>query len=222
MSVNGPTDMGPSSPPHTTFSAVLLAGGASRRMGRDKRLLPWDTDSDGRERSLLQSIAARLAEVSSDVIVVANDEPDVSGARIVRDAFPGAGSLGGIYSGVVAADHGLTFVAGADMPFLDLGLVRHLVDRLGTADAVVPIISGRPEPLHAVYGRSVLGPAKTLIEAGRLKIAGLFEDRAIVWVHENELRAIDPELASFRNLNTPADYEKARADLAGERGAPGT
>ena len=189
-------------------------------MGRDKRLLPWDTDSDGRERVLLQAIAARLGEVSPDVIIVANDDPVVRGARIVRDVFPGAGSLGGIYSGVLAAGRGPSFVAGADMPFLDLGLVGHLVDRLGSADAVVPIVSGRPEPLHAVYSRSVLGPAKTLIEAGRLKIAGLFEARAVVWVHEHELRAIDPELASFRNLNTPADYHRARGDLARVRGAP--
>ncbi len=214
MSVNGPPDVGPSTAPHATFSAILLAGGASQRMGRDKRLLPWDTDNDGRDRSLLQAVTARLAGISTDVIVVTNDEPAVRGTRIVRDAFPGAGSLGGIYSGVLAANHERSFVAGADMPFLDLALVRHLVDRLGKADAVVPIVSGRPEPLHAVYRRSVLGGAKALIKAGRFKIAELFEGRAIAWVHETELRAIDPKLASFRNLNTPADYDRARIDLA--------
>ena len=126
MSVNGP--------PHATFSAILLAGGASQRMGRDKRLLPWDTDNDGRDRSLLQAVTARLAGISTDVIVVTNDEPAVRGTRIVRDAFPGAGSLGGIYSGVLAANHERSFVAGADMPFLDLmdaGVVDPSASRKG-------------------------------------------------------------------------------------------
>ena len=155
-------------------SAVVLAGGASRRMGRDKRLLPWGEDADGRPRTLLQSVIDSLVAVADDVIVVANDQPVVAGARVVPDAIPGAGSLGGILSGVEAARHDRVFVAAADMPFLHAGLVRHLLDRLEGHDAVVPVVDGRPEPLHAVYGPAVAPAARTQIERGQLKIALAF------------------------------------------------
>ncbi|MCY4114529.1 MAG: molybdenum cofactor guanylyltransferase [Chloroflexi bacterium] len=193
-------------------SAVVLAGGASRRMGRDKRLLPWGTGADGRPRTLLQQVIDTLAAVADDVIVVANDRPDVRGARVVPDAIPGSGSLGGILSGIEAARRDRVFVAAADMPFLSTTLVRDLLDRLEGHDAVVPIVDGRPEPLHAVYGPAVGAAARRQIARGQLKIALAFEGLDIVRVPEAELREFDPGLRSFRNVNTPDDYAGARRD----------
>ena len=193
-------------------SAVVLAGGVSRRMGRDKRQLPWGVDADGRPRTLLQSVIDTLAAVADDVIVVANDQPDVAGARVVPDAISGSGSLGGILSGIEAARHDRVFVAAADMPFLNLALVRELLDRFAGHDAVVPVVGGRPEPLHAVYGPAVAAAARTQIARGHLKIALAFEGLDMVWVPEAELRALDPELRSFRNVNTPEDYAGAQRD----------
>ncbi len=193
-------------------SAVVLAGGASRRMGRDKRLLPWGVDADGQPRTLLQSVIDTLAAVADDVIVVANDRPNINGARVAPDAIPGSGSLGGILSGVEAARHDRVFVAAADMPFLNLALVRHLLSRVEGHDAVVPVVGGRPEPLHAVYGPAVAAAARTQIARGQLKIALAFEGLDVVWVPEAELRALDPELRSFRNVNTPEDYAGAQRD----------
>ena len=176
-------------------SAVVLAGGASRRMGRDKRLLPWGVDADGRPLTLLQSVIDSLAAVADDVIVVANDQPVVAGARVVPDAIPGAGSLGGILSGVEAARHDRVFVAAADMPFLHAALVRDLLDRLEGHDAVVPVVDGRPEPLHAVYGRAVAPAARSQIERGQLKIAMAFRGLDVLWVPEADLRRLDPRPA---------------------------
>jgi len=196
---------------------VVLAGGASRRMGRDKRMLPWGTDADGRPRTLLQSVVDTLAAVADDVIVVANDRPDIERARVVPDAIPGSGSLGGILSGIEAARHERVFVAAADMPFLNVALVRDLLGRLEGHDAVVPIVGGRPEPLHAVYGPAVAIAARRQIGRGQLKIALAFEGLDVVRVPEAELRALDPDLLSFRNVNTPEDYAGARRD-AGAKG----
>ena len=199
-------------------SAVVLAGGASRRMGRDKRLLPWGEDADGRPRTLLQSVIDSLAAVADDVIVVANDQPVVAGARVVPDAIPGAGSLGGILSGVEAARHDRVFVAAADMPFLHAALVRDLLDRLEGHDAVVPVVDGRPEPLHAVYGRAVAPAARSQIERGQLKIAMAFRGLDVLWVPEADLRLLDPGLRSFRNVNTPEDYAERPAGLRAQPG----
>lgn len=202
-------------PAAAATSAVVLAGGASRRMGRDKRMLPWGTDADGRPRTLLQSVVDTLASITDDVIVVANDQPGVERARVVPDAIPGSGSLGGILSGIEAARHERVFVAAADMPFVNVALVRNLLGRLEVHDAVVPIIGGRPEPLHAVYGPAVAIAARRQIARGQLKIALAFEGLDVVRVPEAELREFDPELRSFRNVNTPEDFAGARRDAGG-------
>ena len=203
-------------------SAVVLAGGASRRMGRDKRLLPWGSDADGQPRTLLQSVIDTLTAVADDVIVVANDQPDIRGACVVPDAIPGSGSLGGILSGVEAARYDRVFVAAADMPFLHAGLVRDLLDRLEGHEAVVPVVGGRPEPLHAVYSRAVASAARTQIERGQLKIALAFRELDVLWVPEADLRPFDPELRSFRNVNTPEDYAGAQRDAGAEGRQPVT
>jgi molybdopterin-guanine dinucleotide biosynthesis protein A len=184
-------------------------------MGHDKRLLPWDIGNSGCPISLLQAVVDSLRAATDEVIVVANDEPEVEGARVVPDTSPGAGSLGGILSGIEAARHNCVFVAAADMPFLQPDLVRDLIKRLHAHDAVVPMIAGRPEPLHTVYGRAVAGAARRQIGTGELKIVGALAGLDVVWVDEQTLRQIDPNLQSFRNVNTPAEYDQARADASG-------
>ncbi len=195
------------------LSVVILAGGRSRRMGRDKRALPWPSAAQTDGATLLHHVAASVRAVTDDLLLVANDHPQVDGARIVGDLFPNAGSLGGVYSGLAAAAHDLAFVAAADMPFLDRALILDLVGRVGAADAVVPMIDGYPEPLHAVYRKTALRAMRARIVRRRLKIAPVFDDLAAVRVDERQLRAVSPDLRSFQNLNTPADYQRARSGM---------
>ena len=197
------------------LTGVVLAGGASRRMGRDKRLLPWgpdSTDGTGHTTSLLQATVETLRMVADEIIVVANDRPKVVGAHVVSDVISDAGSLGGILSGLEAASHDQVFVAAADMPFLRADLIRNLAARFDDHDAVVPVLNGRPEPLHALYGPAVAVAARRQIKLGKLKIASALSGLDVVWVPESELQPIDPGLESFRNVNTPAEYERARHD----------
>ena len=193
------------------FSVVILAGGQSRRMGRDKRALPWTPANDGAAQTLLGHVVSTVARLTDDVVLVANDDPGVAGVRIVGDMYPRAGSLGGIYSGLAAAAYNLAFIAAADMPFLNPRLIRSLATRGSRVDAVVPVKDGRPEPLHALYRKSVLRPARQRIERRELKVAPVFDAVSTDWVAEGELRRYDPELRSFWNLNTPADYQRALA-----------
>lgn len=202
------------------FSVVILAGGQSRRMGRDKRALPWTPASGGSPQTLLGHVVATVSRLTDDIVLVANDDPGVTGARVVGDLYPRSGSLGGIYSGLAAAAYDLAFVAAADMPFLNPMLILDLVSRASRVDAVVPVTGGRPEPLHAVYRKSVLAPARRQIERRDLKIALAFDALSTVIVPEADLRRLDPDLRSFWNLNTPEEYQRALA-VAGDRGARG-
>ena len=91
-------------------------------------------------------------------------------------------------------------------------MVQNLLERIGDADAVVPIIDDRPEPLHAVYRKTCTASMHSRITSKQLKIAPVFNVLKTEWVSEVEVRKIDPELRSFRNLNTPLDYRQALAD----------
>lgn len=183
----------------------------SSRLGFPKALLRF---GDG--RTLIQNTVAKLARLSDDVFVVANDDVfAVEGYRREADRFPGAASLGGIYTAIAAARHERVLVVGCDMPFLDVALLGELVTMEG--DVVVPRIGGFPEPLHAVYARACLEPIERRISAGDLKIRGFFADVSVRYLD------LEPGHRSFRNVNTPelvrATYDELVAAPDGAAGA---
>jgi molybdopterin-guanine dinucleotide biosynthesis protein A len=102
-------------------------------------------------------------------------------------------------------------VVGCDMPFLSARLLAHLAGLSGESDVVAPRIGGRPEPLHAVYAPACLAAIRPRVEAGQLRIVGFYDDVRVRYVEEPALRAIDPELRSFRNVNTPELVREAVA-----------
>ena len=204
--------------PDGLVTGIILAGGKSRRLGRDKTTLPWPAPAPGTPEApagttptLLAVTAGRLATVCAEVVLVGyRAERYPLPYRTVPDVYPDSGSLGGIYSGLAAAGR-WSFAIAADMPFLNLVLVRHMLSLPREWDALVPVIAGRPEPLHALYGPACLPAMRERIEARRLKIAGFFDAVRVCYLDEATVRGFDPELRSFFNINTPADLERARA-----------
>ncbi len=214
-------------------TGIILAGGKSRRLGRDKTTLPWpppgapDVPAGSQSRTtpdtiraavaagtpptLLAVTAGRLATVCTAVVLVGyRAERHPLPYRTVPDVYPDSGSLGGIYSGLAAAGR-WSFAIAADMPFVNLALVRYMLSLSREWDALVPVIAGRPEPLHALYGPACLPAMRERIAARRLKIAGFFDAVRVCYLDEATVRGFDPELHSFFNINTPADLARARA-----------
>jgi molybdopterin-guanine dinucleotide biosynthesis protein A len=190
------------------MTGIVLAGGMSRRMGRDKALLTVGGET------LLARVATRIRPVVAEVIIVgpASRQEQVPWARVVSDIYP-AGPLSGIATGLRAASHPYAFVAACDMPYLNGALIDYLLHlaKQEQSDAVVPKLTGRPEPLHAVYGRTALPTIEAHLTSRRsedLKVHLTFNDMQVRWVEEPELRRFDPDLLSFRNINTPADWEQ--------------
>jgi molybdopterin-guanine dinucleotide biosynthesis protein A len=186
---------------------AILAGGESRRMGRDKAFLPF-----GRT-TVVERVAARLREACADVFVVANNpEPyEALGLRTVPDALPERRSLVGIYTAVRHAG-GPAFVCGCDMPFLCAALVRYMGDLARSADVVIPRVRDY-EPLHAVYTPACLEPITRVLASGG-RNADLLRDVRTRVVDSDELRRFDPDLRSLVNLNTPDEYAAALARIA--------
>lgn len=189
-------------------TGVVLAGGKSRRMGRDKALL----EIDG--RPLIEWVIRRLERICPEVLVVAGDTERYAdlGAPVVTDRFPGVGVLGGLHAGLDAASHELILAVGCDMPFLNSKLLRAFVDWVGEYDVAVLRRGEWVDPLHAAYRRTCLPSMEAAIRAGRRRVISFFPQIRVRYVTEADVTAIDPQLESLRNVNTPADWAAARDD----------
>jgi molybdenum cofactor guanylyltransferase len=188
------------------ISAIILAGGQSRRMGRDKALI----DFNG--QPIIAHVIDVMRELSDDVIVVSNraDEYARFGVWIVPDYDPPSGPLGGIAAGLSAAKNDLSIVVACDMPFLNRALLRYLIDRAGKVDAVVMKTGDDYEPLHAVYRSTCLPFIQQHLAQGDRRVISFFDDVKLLTIPEAEWRPIDPDARSISNLNTPEDLQSAQ------------
>ncbi len=184
------------------MDGIILAGGQSRRMGRDKALLRWQ------DSPLLHHVAHALQQVTTTVIIVA-DTPDryaVPGCRTVGDLSPGEGPLGGLVTGLHYTGGEHAAAVGCDMPHLQPDLLRLLDAECRGYEAAVPVVDGRMQPICAVYARSAAPRLEALFRSGCRSVQEAVRALNVHLVDEERLRAADPELCSFRNVNTPAEY----------------
>ena len=197
-------------------TGVIQAGGKSTRMGGAPKAL---LELGGRR--IVDRVVAALAPIVNDVIVVTNT-PDVYeflGLPMVGDVFPDHGSLGGIYSGLVAASGDAAFTVACDMPFLDAEVVRLVVARSGEADVVIPRTGDQLETLHASYAKRCLPVIEERLRMKRLKIVGFFDAVHVLEIPEATVRRIADPAVVFMNVNTPAELAYARAlEARRERG----
>jgi len=183
-------------------SLVILAGGLSRRMGRDKATLPAG------DTTLIEHLARRLGPVVDETIIASGSvAASVAGVRVVADHQPGHGPLAGMLAGLAAANHRLVWVVGCDLPDVEPALGSLLVALAGDYEAVVPRPDHEPEGVCALYLRELAPRIAALLDAGERSIKSLLDGSAVRYVGSEELRTVDPELRSFRNINTPADYQ---------------
>lgn len=176
-------------------------------MGQNKALLSVTPGGP----SIVEMVAARLAEVASETLVVGSEsEPyEFLGLRHVRDVYPNAGSLGGIYSGLQAASCPYALVVACDMPFLNADLLRYMVSVPKEYDVLIPVID-EPEPMHAIYSRRCLPWMEEKLQAGRYKIIGWFANAKVQTIERDMIERYDPEHRSFFNMNTPEEWQRAK------------
>lgn len=185
-------------------TGVILAGGASRRMGRDKATLLVHGES------LFARVAAALGEVLPRLLI-AGERPDLAAPGLVchADLYPGS-ALGGLYTGLTAVSTAYMFAAACDLPYPDARLVRLLLDRRHGWDAVVIRSARGWEPLFAVYAKSCLEPMRRRLETGELGIQALLTELRVCEVTADEM--FPGWEHSLVNLNTPADLASIRGE----------
>lgn len=195
-----------------SLGLIILAGGHSSRMGRDKTALPW------RGATLLTDLLLRSQGVAFDEIIVsANRPPDLSAlppelaARVcvVADSCQGWGPLGGMEAAFRACTCSYCLVLSVDLPFYDFSPVKRLLPELSQTslvDLFLPMSENRPQPLAAVYRR---GPALEVVQAalnaGKRRVLSIADKLAVRFLDD----AGAPIL--YENVNTPAAYKDALA-----------
>lgn len=189
-----------------TWAGVVLVGGRSARMGTPKAALEWQGST------LLRRTAGVLARGSGGPVVVVRapgqELPDLPGPVIVAtDPRENKGPLQGIAAGLAALEGlaDIAFVAATDMPFLGPGFVRRVLGAVDDdTDVALPVVGGYRQPVAAAYRVSLAPTADRLVAEGRLKPGFLFGECRVRHID-------DPDPDSVINVNTPADYERARA-----------
>jgi molybdenum cofactor guanylyltransferase len=201
------------------MTSIILAGGKSSRLGRNKALQVVAG------KSLIQWVIDRLAIISTEIIMVtAHGEPIPCSShvpvRTLGDIHPEMGPLGGIHSGLTASSGSQAIVVGCDTPFLNIGLLRYMAQICPTYDIVVPRIREMVEPLCAVYSKNCIEPIQELFKHNGLRIIELFAMVTVRYIEEDEIDRFDPEHMSFFNINSQADLDRARTVATSKRWLP--
>ena len=178
------------------FSAAVLAGGRSTRMGQDKAALPLGGET------LLSHQARKLLALGTDDLMISGWREPMPDTRLIPDELPHRGPLGGIHACLKAARHDAVLFLSVDVPLVPPEALRALL-QAHTGGATVLTAGDQREPLIAVYDRSVLPDAEALLRSDSSAVRLLLER---VPVREVTYSG-DPSL--LQNCNTPAEYAEA-------------
>ena len=194
-------------------SAVILAGGAGRRLGEEKSLVEF------KGRPLIEWVMMKLGRIVEEIVIVARSPEQ---ARLLEDLFPGIavtfdritgyGPVAGLAAGMERADAEYALAVGCDLPFLNVNVINKLFEQASGYEAAIPVNnSGRMEPLHAVYKREpMLLACLRSMEKGERRIRSPLSMLKLNCISMELLRPLDPGLLTFFNLNTQEDLEIAR------------
>lgn len=183
--------------------AVILSGGRSSRMGRDKAGLPLGG----------QTFLDRLTEGFTplfDGVYVSVDRPGrYPGRRELPDLRPGQGPLAGLEAAFCRTGAEEVFLAAVDLPFASPALAAKVLEGMGEGDAcVIRRKDGKAEPLFALYRRSCLPPLTDCLNQGRRAVMALLDRVDCRWLEEEDLPEFQLEQILW-NINTGEDYRRA-------------
>ena len=177
-------------------TAIIMAGGESRRMGTDKSMLPI------KDKSMIETICGQLRGTFGQIFISANDVERYAflGLPIIKDKIGGQGPLMGIASALGFSENEVNFVTACDIPHIEMSFVRRMLVESEGFDIVIPVDKdGRSEPLFAVYKKSALKPINEVLREGGRKISDVFARCRVKYVEVE---------GDILNLNTRAEYEE--------------
>lgn len=187
--------------PSTSVGAILLTGGSSRRLARDKAQVTVDGES----------LAVRTARLLSSVVEVAVEVgPGLSGLPATTERPIGTGPLAAIGAGWTTlrgwGHTGSALVVACDLPLLTERLLRFLME-WESPDSVVPVVDGRAQFLCAKWGRRDLDGVDRLIEEGVRTLRHLTTQPGVTLLEPAQWRDV-ASAAHFSDVDTPDDLHR--------------
>jgi molybdopterin-guanine dinucleotide biosynthesis protein A len=194
------------------ITIAIQAGGQSRRMGRDKALIPLGGVP------LIERVLTLAQNLGTEVLITTNQPGPLRylGVSLVSDRVPGQGTLPGLQTALESAHHDRVLVLACDMPFLNRSLLSYMIDLDTDADVVMPRWKQEWEPFHAIYRPSTCLPAiEASLQAGEHRMISFLNRIRTHSIDEGLIREYDPDGLSFFNINSPADLGTAEEIIAG-------
>lgn len=189
-------------------------------MGQDKGLLTWNG------KAFAALVADALAAVCDSVLLVGRENNPYPwlGLDHVPDRYPGLGPLAGLEAGLHTGTTPLYMLAACDQPLLVPELLHALLEQAQTVfagpaqrcDALMPVARGLPQPLCAVYAKHAHPRIERCLQEGRLRLKEAILTERLALLNEDIVRALDPMLQSFVNINRPEEYERLLMERGGE------
>jgi len=183
------------------FSIAILAGGHSRRMGRNKALISLAC------KRILARIIDKLSPLSDDLYLVTNtpETYQMFNRPMVGDIIPNMAALGGIFTAISHAKHTWVFVVACDMPLLNPQVVNGMASQRHGVDIVTPRLGNHPDALHSFYAKNCLPAIENQLATEQLKVIGFFEKMRVRYLSMNDLQNYTADLNFLMNINTPED-----------------
>jgi molybdopterin-guanine dinucleotide biosynthesis protein A len=185
------------------MTSVILSGGRNSRFPHIKGFVEVNGTS------IIETNIELLKGLTGNVVISTNAPERYFrlGLPLIGDVTESLGPMSGIFSALYCTGDEEVLAVASDMPFINPDLVRLVMD-MRAGDATVPVFGGRPEPLPAVYSRSLLGTMEALIKENRTSLTRMLNKVDTHYIDEDDVSKTDPGGRSFININTPEDYSR--------------
>ncbi len=192
------------------LDCIILAGGKSKRMGRDKAFLPF------KNKTFLRNILETLDSFCSRFLIVVNKDFDLYRKEIqnlktpvifIRDLNPYDGPLNGIVSALNQIKSDRVFIGTCDTPILSKKLLSYLLEKLENFDAVIPEIDGKIQPLNTFYSKNALEKALEVYQDNKKSLMAWLDKLNYKIIHKEEIITFDKEIFTYKSINTPDMYK---------------
>ncbi len=195
-------------------TALILAGGKSSRLSRDKAMIELGG------MPLVVRAAKTAGRVFENVLVSGPKDLSSTGLLVVEDEYRGMGPMAGMLSGLKKAKTPWIFVMPCDSPFIPESFFRGMAAMAHDCEVVVPTHGGLYEPLHAMYAKGCAPVMEELLRSGEGQIIKVYPRVRTREVDTELVQRWDPSGMAFMNINTTEDLDKARRIIAGPKKPP--
>jgi len=193
----------------SNYLSIILAGGQSKRMGRDKAFLPF------KGKTFLRYVLETAQSLSEKIILVVNKDfslyeteiKDINSEIIfVKDRNPFDGPLNGIYSSLEKVDKEFVYLFTCDTPIISLPLMKYYQQIINDYEAVIPVIEDKIQPLNTLYRKTAIEKT-SIYERGNKSLISWLKNIKYKPVSKEEIISFDKNLLTYKSINTPEDYQ---------------